>query len=102
MGIPLRELQHCNTATLQQLCRVPAVVDEVSTATARAEICRKQTGRLPKAEAEFARSKITHFFVENSCGNICRIQDFFVPLQYHSNEQKSGMTATRCSWPQRF
>ena len=50
MGIPLRELQHCNTATaraepsLLELCRAPAVVDEVNTATARAENCRKQTG----------------------------------------------------------
>ena len=43
MGIASRELQHCNAATARaepsslELCRAPAVVDEVNAATARAE-----------------------------------------------------------------
>ena len=49
MGIASRELQHCNAATARaepsslELCRAPAVVDEVNAATARAEPLQRHT-----------------------------------------------------------
>ena len=73
MRIPLRELQHCNTATLQQreqsqACLSYAERQQLSTKSTlqqrEQKIAVSKPGRLPKAEAEFACTKSTQKALE--------------------------------------